>query len=66
MIDSLILLQHSPTNKLLYAKDIPQYKQEVKSYYKMVKDQPSISSQELKLFLQDESKVQFVLQYLAI
>ncbi|KAG1953327.1 plexin-B1 [Pimephales promelas] len=48
--------KHSPTNKLLYAKDIPQYKQEVKSYYKMVKDQPSISSQELKLFLQDESK----------
>ncbi|XP_056093251.1 plexin-C1 [Rhinichthys klamathensis goyatoka] len=48
--------KHSPTNKLLYAKDIPQYKQEVKSYYKIVKDQPSISSQELKLFLQDESK----------
>ncbi|XDV25060.1 hypothetical protein PO909_029052 [Leuciscus waleckii] len=48
--------KYSPTNKLLYAKDIPQYKQEVKSYYKIVKDQPSISSQELKLFLQDESK----------
>ncbi|XP_059360621.1 plexin-C1-like [Carassius carassius] len=48
--------KHSPTNKLLYAKDIPQYKQEVKSYYKLVKDQPSISSQELKIFLQEESK----------
>ncbi|ROI15483.1 Plexin-C1 [Anabarilius grahami] len=48
--------KYSPTNKLLYAKDIPQYKQEVKSYYKLVKDQPSISSQELKMFLQDESQ----------
>nr|4M8M_A Chain A, GCN4 coiled-coil fused zebrafish PlexinC1 [Danio rerio]4M8M_B Chain B, GCN4 coiled-coil fused zebrafish PlexinC1 [Danio rerio] len=48
--------KHSPTNKLLYGKDIPQYKQEVKSYYKLVKDQTSISSQELKTFLQEESK----------
>ncbi|XP_056311631.1 plexin-C1-like [Danio aesculapii] len=48
--------KHSPTNKLLYGKDIPQYKQEVKSYYKLVKDQTSISSQELKTFLQQESK----------
>ncbi|KAL1275842.1 hypothetical protein QQF64_035465 [Cirrhinus molitorella] len=48
--------KHSPTNKLLYAKDIPQYKQEVKSYYSLVKDQTSISSQELKIFLQEESK----------
>uniref|UniRef100_A0A8C2AQK9 Plexin C1 n=1 Tax=Cyprinus carpio TaxID=7962 RepID=A0A8C2AQK9_CYPCA len=48
--------KHSPTNKLLYAKDIPQYKQEVKSYYKLIKDQTSISSQELKIFLQEESK----------
>lgn len=48
--------KHSPTNKLLYGKDIPQYKEEVKSYYKLVKDQMSISSQELKMFLQQESK----------
>ncbi|XP_052410450.1 plexin-C1 isoform X2 [Carassius gibelio] len=48
--------KHSPTNKLLYGKDIPRYKQEVKSYYKLVRDQPSISSQELKIFLQGESK----------
>lgn len=48
--------KHSPTNKLLYGKDIPQYKQEVKSYYKLIKDQTSISSQEWKIFLQEESK----------
>ncbi|KAL6473652.1 hypothetical protein MHYP_G00172130 [Metynnis hypsauchen] len=48
--------KHAPTNKLLYAKDIPLYKQEVKTYYKLVRDQPSVSSQEFKMFLQDESK----------
>ncbi|XP_061106648.1 plexin-C1-like [Conger conger] len=31
---STCYFQHSPTNKLLYAKDIPQYKQEVKDFYR--------------------------------
>ncbi|KAF4080936.1 hypothetical protein AMELA_G00155160 [Ameiurus melas] len=48
--------KHAPTNKLLYAKDIPQYKQEVKTFYKLVRDQPSVSSQDFKVFLQEESK----------
>ncbi|XP_062860127.1 plexin-C1-like [Trichomycterus rosablanca] len=48
--------KHAPTNKLLYAKDIPQYKQEVKTYYKLVRDQPSVSSQAFKDFLSEESK----------
>ncbi|KAK3558276.1 hypothetical protein QTP86_013929 [Hemibagrus guttatus] len=48
--------KHAPTNKLLYAKDIPQYKQEVKMYYKLVKDQTPVSNQDFKLFLQEESK----------
>ncbi|KAF7701812.1 plexin-C1 isoform X2 [Silurus meridionalis] len=48
--------KHAPTNKLLYAKDIPRYKQEVKTYYKLVRDQPSVSSQDFKVFLQEESK----------
>ncbi|KAL7857812.1 hypothetical protein AOLI_G00179140 [Acnodon oligacanthus] len=48
--------KHAPTNKLLYAKDILLYKHEVKTYYKLVRDQPSVSCQEFKMFLQDESK----------
>ena len=52
-------LQHAPTNKQLYAKDIPQYKQEVKAYYKKVQEQPALSSREFKDFLQEESKVSF-------
>ncbi|XP_062373564.1 plexin-C1 [Sardina pilchardus] len=48
--------KHAPTNKLLYAKDIPQYKQEVKAYYNKVKDQSALDSSEFKEFLEQESK----------
>lgn len=55
------MFQHAPTNKLLYAKDIPQYKQEVKAYYKQIRDQSTISDSEFKNFLQEESKVTSIL-----
>ncbi|XP_064176075.1 plexin-C1-like [Anguilla rostrata] len=48
--------KHSPTNKLLYAKDIPQYKLEVKAYYKQVGDLPGFSSEDFKAFLQEKSE----------
>lgn len=53
----LHLLQSAPTNKLLYAKDIPQFKEEVRSFYKDIRDAPSLSSTELTEFLTSESKV---------
>lgn len=48
--------KHTPTNKLLYAKDVPKFKQEVKAYYKQIRDQPAITHSEFKGFLQEESK----------
>ena len=51
--------QEAPTNKLLYAKDIPTYKEEVKSYYKAIRDLPPLSSSEMEEFLTQESKVLF-------
>ncbi|XP_034381825.1 plexin-C1 [Cyclopterus lumpus] len=48
--------KHAPTNKLLYAKDIPKFKQEVKDYYKQIRDQSPITESEFKEFLQEESK----------
>ncbi|XP_060051529.1 plexin-C1 [Erinaceus europaeus] len=48
--------KEAPTNKLLYAKDIPTYKEEVKSYYKAIRDQPPLSSSEMEEFLTQESK----------
>ncbi|XP_051248725.1 plexin-C1 isoform X7 [Dicentrarchus labrax] len=48
--------KHAPTNKLLYAKDIPKFKQEVKIYYKQIRDQSPITTSEFNDFLQEESK----------
>ncbi|XP_041636511.1 plexin-C1 isoform X2 [Cheilinus undulatus] len=48
--------KYAPTNKLLYAKDIPKFKQEVKVYYKQIRDQPPITDSEFKQFLLEESK----------
>uniref|UniRef100_A0A674IFZ2 Plexin C1 n=1 Tax=Terrapene triunguis TaxID=2587831 RepID=A0A674IFZ2_9SAUR len=45
----------APTNKLLYAKDIPLYKEEVKAYYKAIRDLPLLPS-EVEEFLTQESK----------
>lgn len=55
-----IMFQYAPTNKLLYAKDIPKFKQEVKSYYKQVRDQPSITASEFKDFLDEASQVRCI------
>lgn len=52
-----LCLKEAPTNKLLYAKDIPLYKEEVKAFYKAIKDLPSLSASELEEFLTQESKV---------
>lgn len=65
----MCVLQYAPTNKLLYAKDVPKFKQEVKSYYKQIRDQSPITSSEFKSFLLEESKVmfgtEFVIKYAA-
>ncbi|XP_061770017.1 plexin-C1 isoform X2 [Nerophis ophidion] len=48
--------KHAPTNKLLYAKDIPKFKQEVKDYYRQVRDQPPSAHTDFHRFLHEESK----------
>uniref|UniRef100_A0A3Q3WFH8 Plexin cytoplasmic RasGAP domain-containing protein n=1 Tax=Mola mola TaxID=94237 RepID=A0A3Q3WFH8_MOLML len=48
--------KHAPTNKLLYARDIPKFKQEVKIYYKQIRDQTPITVSEFRDFLLEESK----------
>lgn len=57
---NVIVFQHAPTNKLLYAKDIPKFKQEVRVYYKQIRDQSPITDSEFKDFLQEESKVKLI------
>ncbi|XP_074605238.1 plexin A [Brevipalpus obovatus] len=47
----------SPSSKLLYAKDIPIYKEWVGSYYRNIKTMPAISDQDMNSMLAQESRL---------
>lgn len=47
----------SPSSKLLYAKDIPIYKEWVERYYSDIKMMPAISDQDMAAMLAEESRV---------
>ncbi|XP_049953527.1 plexin-A4 isoform X2 [Schistocerca serialis cubense] len=47
----------SPSSKLLYAKDIPVYKEWVERYYADIKMMPAISDQDMNAMLAEESRL---------
>lgn len=47
----------SPSSKLLYAKDIPSYKDWVERYYSDIKLMSAISDQDMNAMLAEESRV---------
>lgn len=47
----------SPSSKLLYAKDIPSYREWVERYYYDIRDMPAISDQDMNAMLNEESRV---------
>ena len=47
----------SPSSKLLYAKDIPIYKEWVDRYYSDIKCMQAISDQDMNAMLAEESRV---------
>lgn len=51
----------SPSSKLLYAKDIPVYKEWVERYYSDIKIMPAISDQDMNAMLAEESRVRISL-----
>uniref|UniRef100_A0A8D0HJ08 Plexin-D1 n=1 Tax=Sphenodon punctatus TaxID=8508 RepID=A0A8D0HJ08_SPHPU len=55
-ISDLQLGKDSPTNKLLYAKEIPEYRKIVQRYYKQIRDMPPLSEQEMNAHLAEESR----------
>uniref|UniRef100_M4AS82 Plexin D1 n=1 Tax=Xiphophorus maculatus TaxID=8083 RepID=M4AS82_XIPMA len=55
-ISDLQLGKDSPTNKLLYAKEIPEYKKNVQCYYKQIQEMPPLSEQEMNAHLAEESR----------
>ncbi|XP_051890201.1 plexin-C1 isoform X2 [Pristis pectinata] len=55
-LSSQHLGKHSPTNKVLYARDVPRYKEEVRSYYRQIADLGSVSEEEMENFLKEKSQ----------
>ncbi|TRY88515.1 hypothetical protein DNTS_020679 [Danionella cerebrum] len=49
----------SPSNKLLYAKDIPHYKNWVERYYADITRMPAISDQDMSAYLAEQSRLHF-------
>ncbi|XP_071624282.1 plexin-A2 [Heliangelus exortis] len=47
----------SPSNKLLYAKDIPSYKSWVERYYADISKLPAISDQDMNAYLAEQSRL---------
>ncbi|KAL0593025.1 Plexin-A1 [Plecturocebus cupreus] len=47
----------SPSNKLLYAKDIPNYKSWVERYYANIAKMPVISDQDMSAYLAEQSRL---------
>ncbi|XP_067613977.1 plexin-A2 isoform X3 [Eurosta solidaginis] len=47
----------SPSSKLLYAKDIPEYRKWVERYYRDIREMPSISDQDMNAMLAEESRL---------
>lgn len=55
----MIVGKDSPSSKLLYAKDIPVYKEWVERYYADIKVMPAISDQDMNAMLAEESRVSY-------
>lgn len=54
-LSDLQLGKDSPTNKLLYAKEIPEYKKAVQAFYKQIQEMTPLSEQEMNAHLAEES-----------
>ncbi|XP_076022659.1 plexin-D1 [Genypterus blacodes] len=55
-VSDLQLGKDSPTNKLLYAKEIPEYKKRVQGYYQQIQEMAPLSEQEMNAHLAEESR----------
>ncbi|XP_007517198.2 plexin-D1 [Erinaceus europaeus] len=55
-ISDLQLGKDSPTNKLLYAKEIPEYRRLVQRYYQQIQAMTPLSEQEMNAHLAEESR----------
>ena len=56
----ILYLQDSPTNKLLFAKDIPKYRKWVERYYQQVRDMVPVSDQDMNVAMTEISMVSWL------
>jgi len=50
-------LQDSPSSKLLYAKDMPRYRQMVSAFFKCVQESPPVTAEQVTDFMRHHSQV---------
>ncbi|XP_071486237.1 plexin-A2-like [Diadema antillarum] len=55
-VSEQVLNKNSPASKLLYAKDIPNYKEYVSQYYKDIRNEPVVSDQDMNSLLAQHSQ----------
>ena len=60
------LIQDSPSSKLLYAKDIPRYRNLVSQFYQRIHDMAPVSDQEMANIMAEHSSVNICFQIFAI
>ena len=53
----LYRVQESPASKLLFAKDVPEYRKLVGNFYNNIRERPEISDDEMHEFMIEMSKV---------
>jgi Plexin cytoplasmic RasGAP domain len=60
IVCALDLLQDSPSSKLLYAKEIPRYRQLISAFYSGVQQLPPVGDLEMSLIMADHSTVKYL------
>jgi hypothetical protein len=62
-VNELRLGKDSPSNKLLFAKDITHYRSLVATFYNNVRNLPSVSDQQLAITMTEMSKVTIIIEF---
>jgi Plexin cytoplasmic RasGAP domain len=57
MLSACCLIQDSPASKLLFAKDVPGYRQLVVQFYSDIRDKKPITDDEMRAIMADVSQV---------
>lgn len=60
------LTKNSPSSKLLFAKDIPQYRKLIDNFYRDIASMPAVSDHQLTLYMRELSEVSYQVKLLRL